>query len=77
VDTARGDAAGSSIDLPVACAGDRLKAADVTMEQAESLMFVVELSARILKNFASACFCVATLRADVASVQQLTVASYG
>jgi hypothetical protein len=38
---------------------------------------VFEHGARVLKNFASALFYLATLRADVASTQQPTVASCG
>jgi hypothetical protein len=47
----------------------------VKATQAESP--VVELCACILKNFASARSYLATLRADVAPIQQSTVASYG
>ncbi len=55
-----------------------LTVADVMLEPAGFLaLFVVEHCAHILKNFASTCFCVAALRAGVASVLQFSVASDG
>jgi hypothetical protein len=50
---------------------------EATCNKRSRLLFVVGHCAHILKSFASARFCVATLRADVASTQPLTVASYG
>ena len=56
----------------------RLRRKAATSDEMNRVACVVDVEhyARILKNFASIRFYFATLRADVASMQQFAVASY-